>query len=102
MATIQAGSLIAGKYRLATRLSKGGMGSVWLAQHTQLEAPVVVKFMLPELVGEASARSRFEREAKAAAQIRSPFVVHVFAADTRSHFDLERLWADCERVDWQE
>jgi len=31
-----------------------------------------------------------------------PFVVHVFQADTRTHFDLERLWADCERVDWQQ
>jgi ribosome-associated protein len=29
------------------------------------------------------------------------FVVHVFHDETRRYFDLERLWADCERVTWQ-
>ncbi len=29
------------------------------------------------------------------------FVVHVFHDETRRYFDLERLWADCERVQWQ-
>lgn len=30
-----------------------------------------------------------------------PFVVHVFDDEVRHYFDLERLWADCDRVDWQ-
>lgn len=30
-----------------------------------------------------------------------PFVVHVFHDETRRYFDLERLWADCERVAWR-
>lgn len=30
-----------------------------------------------------------------------PFVFHVFREETRQYFDLERLWADCERIDWQ-
>ena len=30
-----------------------------------------------------------------------PFVVHVFHSETRSYFDLERLWSDCEQVDWE-
>jgi eukaryotic-like serine/threonine-protein kinase len=78
MAEIQAGTIIAGKYRLERALSKGGMGAVWLAHHLQLDAPVAVKFMHHSLVENPSARSRFEREAKAAAQIRSPHVVHVY------------------------
>lgn len=78
MGELQPGTVIAGKYRLERPLSKGGMGSVWLADHLHLEAPVAVKFMRTSLVTDSVARSRFEREAKAAAQLRSPFVVHVY------------------------
>jgi serine/threonine-protein kinase len=77
-ATLAAGRLVAGRYRLARRLAGGGMGEVWLAEHTGLDAPVAVKFMHPKLVAVPPARTRFEREAKAAAQIRSPHVVHVY------------------------
>ena len=30
-----------------------------------------------------------------------PFVVHVFDAERRSLYQLERLWGDCPVVDWQ-
>jgi ribosome-associated protein len=30
------------------------------------------------------------------------FVVHIFAEETRSYYELERLWKDVPRVAWQE
>jgi len=29
------------------------------------------------------------------------FIVHVFLADTRAYYDLDRLWADAPRVEWE-
>jgi len=71
------GLVIGGKYRLEAPLAKGGMGSVWLARHAQLDVEVAIKFMDPAQAASAISRARFEREAKAAATLRSPHVVHV-------------------------
>jgi ribosome-associated protein len=30
------------------------------------------------------------------------FIVHVFDEETRAIYDLERLWNDCPRIEWQE
>jgi ribosome-associated protein len=30
-----------------------------------------------------------------------PFVVHVFSAEQRAYYRLERLWADRPRIDWR-
>jgi eukaryotic-like serine/threonine-protein kinase len=77
LATLEADRVIAGRYRLERALAKGGMGQVWAARHVTLDAPVAVKFMDPALVADADARRRFEREAKAAAALRSPHVVQI-------------------------
>jgi serine/threonine-protein kinase len=71
------GVVIAGRYSLVRPLARGGMGSVWVAHHRELEVDVTVKFMAPSLVEEADARARFEREAKVAARLRSQHVVSV-------------------------
>src|SRR5580693_4989783 len=73
-----AGQMIASRYRLERPLARGGMGSVWVARHLQLEIDIAVKFMAPELASSSDARMRFEREARASAQIRSPNVVHMY------------------------
>ncbi|MBI4705373.1 MAG: hypothetical protein HY744_30070 [Deltaproteobacteria bacterium] len=63
--------------RLVRPLGEGGMGTVWLADHLALEMQVAVKFIsadLPKLFLPALAK-RFNREATAAARIKSPHVV---------------------------
>jgi serine/threonine protein kinase len=75
---LHSGELVTSSIRLIKLLGRGGMGSVWLAEHLRLRTQVVVKFMAPEYVANASAMERFEREATLAAQAKSPHVVQVF------------------------
>ncbi|XXX82164.1 protein kinase [Sorangium sp. So ce134] len=74
--TPAAGNTVADRFRLVRPLRQGGMGSVWLAQHIGLDIPCAIKFMHAQGVSK-EVRLRFEREAKVAAQIRSPHVVQI-------------------------
>jgi serine/threonine-protein kinase len=71
------GMVVAGRFRLGQMLGRGGMGSVWQAVHLGLEVPCAVKFIEGDLAALPEAQGRFEREAKAAAQLRSPHVVQI-------------------------
>jgi serine/threonine protein kinase len=73
-----AGSIIANRYRLLRKLGAGGMGSVWLAHDQSLDSHCAVKLVDPEKAANEEVRVRFEREAKAAAQIRGANVVDIF------------------------
>jgi len=67
---------LAQKYELKRSLAKGGMGEVWVAHHLELQVPVAIKFI--EGADERpKMRMRFQREARAAAKLRSPHVVQV-------------------------
>src|SRR5688572_879426 len=69
--------VLAGRYRLERQLGKGGMGSVWLAEHLALRSWVAVKLMDPAIAATAEGAERFRREAQAAASLRSAHVVQV-------------------------
>jgi serine/threonine protein kinase len=88
------GVVVAGRYALVRQLARGGMGSVWLARHKELDIDVTVKFMAPTLIASSEARIRFEREAKIAARLHSQHVVHVLdygVADGTPYFAMELL-----------
>ncbi|EYF01339.1 serine/threonine-protein kinase [Chondromyces apiculatus] len=74
---INAGTIIDNKYRLERPLSRGGMGMVWVARHARLGSPVAVKFMDAAFASSSTFVARFEREARIAANLQSPHVVHV-------------------------
>jgi eukaryotic-like serine/threonine-protein kinase len=75
--------LIAGRYRLDALLGRGGMGEVRAGTDLRLDRPVAVKLLRAELSDQPELRTRFEREARAAARISHPNVVAVY--DTGEH-----------------
>ena len=72
------GVVVAGRYRLTRKLGAGGMGSVWLAYDLSLDTRCALKLIDDDKAKIEEVRVRFQREAKAAAQLRSPHVVDVF------------------------
>ncbi len=74
---LREGEVVADKFRLVRLLGQGGMGEVWVAQHTSLDIPCAVKFIHAESAQKLDVRARFEREAKAAAQLRTNTVVQI-------------------------
>jgi serine/threonine-protein kinase len=68
-----------GPYRVLRRVGSGGMGTVFEAEDTALGHRVAVKLLHPHLAGRPGAVQRFLREGRAAARIRHPNVVQVFA-----------------------
>jgi serine/threonine protein kinase len=74
---LAANVVIAERFQLNRQLGRGGMGSVWHATHLGLDVPCAVKFIEGENSALPEAQARFEREAKAAAALRSPHVVQI-------------------------
>jgi serine/threonine-protein kinase len=70
--------MIGPNLRLERMLARGGMGSVWIAEHLGLRTKVAVKFIDETVAADPSAVLRFSREAEAAAQIKSPHVVQIY------------------------
>lgn len=78
------GEVIAGKYRLDRVLGRGGMGVVCAGWHLELDQPVALKFVHPQLTDRLDAVERFRREARATAKLRSEHVVRVLDVGTSS------------------
>lgn len=64
-----------GKYRVIEFIAAGGMGLVFKAEDSHLNRLVCIKIMHPALALKSDARLRFERESRAAAQLRSERIV---------------------------
>jgi serine/threonine-protein kinase len=71
------GTVVLGRYRLDCVLGRGGMGSVWRAEHLQLRSPIAIKLLDSSVAKHPQMLARFMREAQAAASLRSPHVVQI-------------------------
>jgi serine/threonine protein kinase len=78
---LEPGTVIRGKYRIVRQLGRGGMGTVYLAEHILLNRPRALKFISSELSQDATFLRRFRREAQAAIELRHPNVVEVVDLD---------------------
>jgi serine/threonine protein kinase len=79
--------VIAGRYRVESRLGVGGMSTVYLAFDQRLERYVALKLLAEHLADDPTFVSRFRREALAAARLVHPNIVQVFdfGLDERQH-----------------
>ncbi|WP_437618844.1 protein kinase domain-containing protein [Sorangium sp. So ce1151] len=77
------GQIVDQKYRLTRLIGEGGMGCVYEAQQLDTGEQVAVKLISGQKRREsATALGRFQREARAAAGVDTPHIVHVRDAGT--------------------
>ena len=71
-----------GSYTVIAKLGEGGMGVVYLAEHSVMKRKAVVKVLRQELTTNEEIARRFINEATAAASIRHPGIVDVMDVGT--------------------
>lgn len=79
---------VIGKFKLLERVGVGGMGQVFLCEHTETKKRAAIKVLPPSKADQPSALGRFQREARAAAALEHPNVVrtHEIDQDGDLHF----------------
>lgn len=75
---IRPGDVIADKYRIVRELGRGGMATVYEAEHQSLGKKLAIKVLSPDLTSSTTVVERFLREARAAAAVKSSFICEVY------------------------
>jgi serine/threonine protein kinase len=70
------GTMVA-HYQIVDKIGAGGMGEVYLAEDTKLNRKVALKFLPVSMTSDSDMRSRFTREAQAAAKLNHPNIVTI-------------------------
>ena len=68
-----------GAYRIEAQLGAGGVGTVYAAEEPTIKKRVAIKVLRRSIADDGATAARFEREARAANEVRHPGIVEVFA-----------------------
>lgn len=79
------GRVLDGRYAVQSRIARGGMATVYVANDNRLERKVAVKVMHGHLADDAAFKRRFIQEARSAARLSHPNVVNVFDQGQDAH-----------------
>ncbi len=98
----QAGQLLAGrssfflgKYKLLELLGRGGMGGVFLGEHTTMNRQVAMKIISSQVGRDPASLARFLSEARAIAALDHPNIVQAYSVDNEG----DRYYIVMEYVD---
>lgn len=82
------GRVLGGRYQVVRKLGEGGLGSVYVARQVAVGRDVAVKVLHEDIAAKEVHRQRFEREAKALAQLRHPNIIGIvdFGVDDGTSF----------------
>ncbi len=92
----QDGEVVAGtRYRVASQIGAGGMGSVYLVEHVELGKRFVLKALFRELAGRKDLVARLRQEWRSLARLEHPNIINVTDAGTSAtgvpFYVMERL-----------
>ncbi|MCA9091743.1 MAG: protein kinase, partial [Planctomycetaceae bacterium] len=90
-----------GKYRLLSLLGKGGMSSVYLAEHVLMRRRCAIKVLPSKRVNDSSYLGRFHREAQAVASLDHVNIVRAYDVDHEVEKDTEIHFLVMEYVEGQ-
>jgi serine/threonine protein kinase len=65
-------------YQVKSLIGEGGMGNVYLAEHTSIGRTVAIKALRSELASNEEIRKRFKNEASVMARLQHPSIVSLF------------------------
>ena len=71
------GAVVDGRYAITALIGRGGMATVYRARDKRLERDIAIKLMHPHLAEKPDLNARFNKEARAAAQLTSPNLVAI-------------------------
>jgi tetratricopeptide (TPR) repeat protein/predicted Ser/Thr protein kinase len=75
---LEAGEVLGGRYEILQLLGEGGMGAVYKAQDRELDRPVALKLIRPELASNPSILARFKQELLLSRQVTHKNVIRIF------------------------